>query len=404
MRRRGAIAFAVGVVLLAATAFWVTSVVPQLVKFPTDTNTTLHYGGRMVVFVDQKTGASLVMPKVSSLTIDRTMKALPQSTSSVAVVDERFVVHSGGTTQVEHNRYALDRRTMQNVTSADAFTLAPGNPGASAGSYYVTLPMGTSATDRTMQIWKPETSTTYPLIPLRPGSQPTKLNGLSVYWFSGTLPMTPVTSAELKVLAAAGLPMSASPQAVAAQLTAAGMDIPALTRALAPVLSATEAAQVLKVMSSPVPLHYYAFSSGIVAVEPATGAVIDIKNAVDGIAYSPSTAGLKTLVTVLSRHTNVAGVRGALRALRSLASGPPQPVYELQYSQTPASVASMVSTAKSQADQINLVSFDIPLGVGILGGVLLLLGAADIARRRSGRRPQAAVPPPAERPAGKEAA
>ncbi|HEV8065825.1 MAG TPA: hypothetical protein VGP46_13370, partial [Acidimicrobiales bacterium] len=224
--------------------------------------------------------------------------------------------------------------------------------------------------------------TTYPLVPLRSGSQSSSVDGLNLVWFSGTLPLTPVAPYERTSLAGRGLPMSISPAQVEAQLTAAGIPVDSLTKALLPVLSPTELRQVSLILTTPVPLNYYAFGSGLVGANPPTGAIVDLKNIVDGIAVAPATGGLRSLTTILSRHMSVTGVPAAVAELRRFESKPAQPVYELQYSQTPASVASMASITKAQLGQIEIVTKYVPIGLVFIGCLLAILGVAVTFRRR----------------------
>lgn len=381
MRRAGVAAVLAGVVLLAGTALWSALAVSALVKFPLSTDTTLHYRGSFVTYLNSTTGQRLATPSSVPLLMDRLIKAVPSSsTSNVAIVKEDITLHYSGHVVHEDNVYALDRSSMCNVANRLACTFAPGNPAPSTGSYYITLPMNIVPGVTKLRIWKPETGTTYPLHALTGKREYSTIDGLRVAWFSGVLPMTPVASYERTSLAARGLPMTLSPTAVEAELSADDVSVPALSAALLPVLSPTQTAEVEAVLSRPVTLHYYAFGSGLLAAQTRTGAIIKLQGVTDGIAVSPDTSGLRTLITVLSAHQSVAGVPAALAALRHLASAPPQPVYELRYTQTPASVAGMVGTTQSQLRQITVVTYVVPIVAGVLG--VLLLGAGVLLLRR----------------------
>lgn len=395
MKRAGSAMVVIGVVLVLAAGAWSLWAVPSVVKFPLSTNLQLQYTGHFVTYMDARTGLPLAKPTSVPLTMSRTIKAVgSESSSSVAVVEEHIVLHYAGNTATETNYYALDRRSMDNVTSSRAWTFAPSNPGASAKTYYITLPMNLGPST-SMNIWKPETATTYPLRPLTTGSQPSSLDGLKVDWFSGTLPLTPVTSYKRASLAADGLPMSISPSAVEAEMTAAGVSVPKLESALVPTLTPSQLSAVLAVLKTNVPLHYYSFGTGLLAAEPRTGSIIELKNVIDGIAVAPSTTGIRTLIAVMSAHPTVSGVPAALAVLRHLVAEGPQPVYELQYTQTPAAVTTMVNTATSQLNQIRMVTYYLPIGAGVLG--LLVLVAGLIIRRRRPGMP--GTPLPAAEPA-----
>jgi len=402
MRRTSIILIICGAMLLAGAGAWSTLAGSKLVKFPLNTNTSLQYTGHFVTYVNARTGATLAHPTSAALTVDRTITAVgSECISSTAIVTENITLHYAGTTAHETNVYALNRTSMCNVPSARACTFAPGNPYPAAGSYYVTLPMNIKPGVTLMNIWKPETGTTYPLVPVAPGTQPASLDGLKVAWFSGVLKMTPVASYERTALAARGLPMTITPASVEARLSAAGISVPALTAALTPTLTPTQLSEVVAVLKTPIALHYYAFGSGFVGAETRTGAMIDLKNIIDGIAVSPDTTGLHTLMAVMAAHPSVKGVPAALAVLRSLAAAPPQPVYELQYSQTPASVAGMVRTAQSQLRQIWIVTYGVPIGMIVLG-LLLLLGGVVLRLRRRRMLALASLPTPLQAAAGSE--
>jgi len=68
--------------------------------------------------------------------------------------------------------------------------------------------------------------------------------------------------------------------------------------------------------------------------------------------------------------------------MRRIETAPPQPVYELHYTQTPATVASMVKLARNQINQLNLAQRDLPIGLGVLGLLLLLPAVVRFVRRR----------------------
>lgn len=413
-KRMAVAALVVGALLVIGAGIWRGVAAPALVKFPLDTNTTLHYKGQFVTFVDPSTGATLLRPASASLVMDRQIRAVPgQSTGSVAIVHEDITLHYSGQAVPEHNVYAIDRSSMANVTSHLAWTFAPGNPGAKPGSYYVTLPMNLQPGTTSLPIWKPETATTYQLKALPTSERYSTVDGLRVAWFSGVLPMTPVAPYERRALAARGLPMTISPAQVEAELSAGGVSVPALTTALAPVLSPAETTKVLAVLSHPVTLRYSAYGNGFLGAETRTGRIIELKQVVDGIAVAPDTSGLRTLVGVLQAHPTVPGVPAAVAALQRLENAPPQKVYQLNYTQTPASVASVVTTTQSQLGQITLVEEVIPIVAGVLGLLLIAVGLLLLRRRpptggaEAGRLPDQTAPgvelPATERAASPEA-
>ena len=108
----------------------------------------------------------------------------------------------------------------------------------------------------------------------------------------------------------------------------------------------------------------------------------------------PTTGGTESALTILQRHTDVAGVPALITTLEQMAAASPQPAFRLQYVQTPASVSDMATYVKDQLSKLDLATKWLPLGIGVIGA-LLLIGAAFTARRRP--PPLAAVSePPAE--------
>lgn len=377
------ISLVVGLVAVLAAAVWTPVAVPMLVKFPTSTNVHVSYTGSLVTYLNAKTGATLARPTSSPLTIDRHVQALPaESSSSVALVKETLAVHAGSTSSTELNVYALDRRSMQAVPDKRAYTFQPGNVPNRGSSYYVTLPMGLDHTT-SLSVWKPESGTTYLIHPVSPTSaRPASLDGLPVVWYSGSLALTPAPAYERAALKARGFPTALTPTQVQAQLAAVGVSVSKLSTALLPVLSSSEVHTLLAVLAKPVPLQYYIFASGRLAAEPRTGMLIKLDGIVDGVAARPDPAPLRTVMTILQRHQSRPGVRQALSAISSLAARAAQPVYELRYTQTPATVASSVTLARSQISQIRLATLYLPLGLGVLGLLLISPAAASVVRRR----------------------
>ena len=197
---------------------------------------------------------------------------------------------------------------------------------------------------------------------------------------SGSIPdPLPVAPYEKAALAAQGLPMELTPAQVTATLTAAGVDVAAMAPVLAQTLSADEMATVAAAIGAPVPLNYFVYGNGQVGVEPTTGGLVDLSGIVDGVSVQPDMTGLAGVLGVLNKHLDVPAIAALVATLQQVAAAPPQPVYEMKYTQTPNSVATAGSYARSQADKITLATVTIPrvllaLGIlAVLGGVAMIL-------------------------------
>jgi len=284
--------------------------------------------------------------------------------------------------------YAVNRRTMQNVADPRAWTFTPDNVVDRTGTYYVTLPMDLGSSGQQFKIWKPEAGTSYAIASTTPATG--RAGGANVVSLKGNIPVPlPVASYELSALQAQGLPMELSPAQASAKLAASGVDAQALAPVLAETLSADEMAIVSTALASPVPLHYFVYGSGLLNVEPTTGGMVELRDIVDGIAVAPDTTSMSASMAVLAKHTDVPAIASLVSTLQTTIAAPPQPVYAMEYSQTPASVTAAGSYASSEAKKVTLATTTIPRGLFALGALSLLTAGGLILRSR---RHAAAMP------------
>jgi hypothetical protein len=101
---------------------------------------------------------------------------------------------------------------------------------------------------------------------------------------------------------------------------------------------------------------------------------------VDGISVKPHVAALSPAVAILRTHAADPTVAALLKTLTAAASGPPQPVYELRYSQTPTSVAKDAADARSRAGRMHVATVVLPRALGATGAALLVVLAVLIWR------------------------
>jgi hypothetical protein len=394
MHRLPKVLIGIGVALVAVGALWNPIVVPRVVKLTDNIDPTDTYTGTFTTYLDAATGATLATPIEVPLTIDRHVVSVPGGTSAdVALLHETATAHMGDRTVVQENVYAVNRRTMQNVADPRAWTFTPGNVIDRTGTYYVTLPMDLASSGEQLKIWKPEAGTSYDLVSTTPATG--TAGGADVVNLKGNIPTPlPAASYEVASLQAQGLPMELTPAQAAAKLAASGVDAAALTPVLAASLTADELQTVANALAAPVPLHYYVYGSGLVGAEPTTGGLVALSNIVDGVAVAPDTTSMSASLAVLSKHTDVPAIASLVTTLQATIAAPPQPVYAMQYTQTPASVSEAGSYASSQADRVTLATTTIPRGLFGLG-TASLLGAGWLvfrARRRATGTPEDVAP------------
>jgi hypothetical protein len=291
----------------------------------------------------------------------------------------------GDRTLVEENLFAVNRRTMQNVSDPRAWTSTPENVVDRTGSYYLTLPMGLSSSGESLQIWKAEAGTSYSIKSGTPATG--EAGGVKVVYLQGTIPTLPATPWKTAEMKEQGLPMELSSSQAAAVLAAAGVDAVALAPVLVGALTPDEMQTVIAALAASVPLKYFVYGGGTLGAEPKTGGLVQLSGIVDGVSAKPDMSGMAPAVAALSNHKDVPAIASLLTILDKVATAPPQPVYELRYTQTPASVTEAANYAKSQADRVTLATDTLPRVMTAAGIVLLLGGLVVMVRQRRPRHP-----------------
>lgn len=323
MRRWGIALAVVGVLTLVAGAVLRFVVVPRQQVLPADTNETVTYTGSLttldVAAVMQGGQAVSELP----VTVKRTLKVLDTSGDKARVSDTALMTSDEGTVPPSLARtqyiYAVDRSSLAAATSFD------GKPVIKAKGLVVSFPIGTEKKSYTG--WVPEVGTTGTV----KYQGEADLKGLTVYQFAGNTTVDMPAPPE-------GAPTSL-PKAQLAAL-AKGLQLPAATQ--------QQLAQALPTLPDPVPLTYTFTEGDTYSVEPDTGRIVDMTK----------------------------NIRIAAELV-----GQPVPVLSLGIEYTPASVTAMADRAKDDRSQVQLYGTWLPIGLGVLG--LVLLGAAvPMVRRR----------------------
>jgi hypothetical protein len=369
-------------VFAVATLLWMLVAVPALVKYPTDLSTDLQYKGTFTVLVDPTTAAPLAEPMVLPLTVDRHLEAVGgESSASLVVVRETIRQQAGALLDVtQTNQYVMDRSTVENVADARAFAFDPANVVDRSPAYRLNLPFDTS-TGKTYEIYNNETDRNYAIA--ADTQNPTgKIDGLGVSNFAGTVDEAPMSDAYLAELSkAVPLPTSLTLDQMKPQLLAAGIDVDAVLAALASVLTPADAATLASVAGQPIGLDYVISFGGHMAVEPVTGADVQVSVA-ESVGVRPQVTSLPALLEVLGHYPNVPQAVAAGTALQALVAGPAISVFEYSYEQTPASVADVVDEVTPMRQHVLLAKEWLPLALAAAALVSLAIGFAIWLRRR----------------------
>jgi hypothetical protein len=379
----------VGVGLLVISLLWLVFAVPALVRYPLDVDATPIYEGKFTLFVDASTFAPLDTPQVLPLKVTRHIDALGSKSSySKVVVSEKIDFDAGGQfSQKQDNQYVMDRRSMENVQSDNAYAFTSDNVVDRSPAFRLNFPLDTDANGEYL-IYKNETASTYTARP-DPVEPKLEVDGLHLVAFAAASKPTPISPAYIALLSqSVPLPKTLTITQLTPLLLQAGIDVPATLTALQPVITPEDLAILTTLATQPIALQYLDTFSGGDAVEPTTGAIVVVRNVVETVSATAAPEASKPIIDVLSRYPQVPEAKAALEGLNALATNP-IPLFRNEFSQTDASIKDIAGQVKDQKDKIELAKKTVPtvlvvLGVvaGVAGLVLLFVGARRA--RRSG--------------------
>lgn len=383
MVRGGKWLIGVGVGLLVIALLWLVFAVPALVRYPLDIDASPVYEGTFTLFVDPDTFAPLDTPRELPLKVTRHIDALGSKSSfSKVVVSETIDLDAGGGefTQKQDNHYVMDRRSIKNVASDDAYAFSPSNVVDRSPAYRLNFPLDTDPDDDYL-IYKNEVGTTYTASP--DAAEPElDVDGLHLVAFAASAGPLPITQEYIDLLSeSVPLPESLTITQLTPLLLSVGIDVPGTLAALAPVISPEDLATLTGLATKPIALVYLDTFSGSDAVEPETGAIVVVKDLVETVSATASEDALPPIIDVLQRYPQVPEAQAALTGLNSLETNP-IPLFRNEFSQTDASIKDIAGQVKDQKDKITLAKKTVPtalvvigLVAGVAGLVLVFLGS-----------------------------
>ncbi len=327
MRKAGVASGIVGVLLVIAaflTAFWITP--SYIARLPGNYNKTYTYQGTLSRLLDPTALASGNLAGAFKTGLPQTIgmhvKVLRTSGNAAQVKYTNSETISGIPVASVTENYAVDRRSLEATASH------PSNWSVTkARGLVVSWPIPAEKHNYTG--WVELTGTTVPLKYIKQVQH----GGISTYEYQSAVPATPITSSQ----ALAALPKSL-PVALAPKLKAAGL------------ISASQASALGKLFphAASIPLGYTYESTSTYWVDPATGLIVDIK----------------------SSERQLGGVK--------LPGGkivPFVPVLIGDYQATKSSLNAAVSNARNGASAISTWGITVPVIAGVVGFLLVMLGA-----------------------------
>ncbi|HET8617848.1 MAG TPA: porin PorA family protein, partial [Acidimicrobiales bacterium] len=299
-----------GLTLLVAAALWRPVAVPQLVKFPSHVDLTTRYEGTFTLHIDTATNQPLADPTTLPLEIDRRVRTLPGGGAHTAVLEEAVTYRVAGTTQRERHHYVIDRRSMQHRDDPRGWAFSPANRVVEAGTYRVTLPLGTEADGR-YRIWENEPGQSFWMVP-DPARTTVNRHGLALAGLQEVWPGVPVASYYRDELRKQGFALDLTFPELAARLAADGVDVERALAALPP----SDAPVAAAARDVRLPLRFFRDNDGHALVERRTGSIVELVYSAEAITATPDLAPLRGLRDALGRASSpeVAPLRDALDA------------------------------------------------------------------------------------------
>ena len=311
-----------------------------------------------------------------------------ETDSSRAVVQENDVEQIGNLRPQDlQQRYVLDRKSLKNVADPRAWAYTPSNKIDRSPAYSINLPF--SAGKGPYQVWKNESGVSYAFTK----TASTKRAGVTLFEYQGSMTKAPAQGYYIDQLASQGIPKSLTPTQAAAQLKAQGADPKLLESAVLPELAAVDRSSAEAILAQNVPLDYTIDVQTSFLVEPKTGAIVGLEKIDQTLYASPDIQGIGRIQTILNKpqYAHLAVVQSAAAVIGKLVRNPPRSrIFNINYSQLPASVNDLAAFAQSRASKITLARVTIPAVIGGVGVLVALMGLAlsrRTRRRPSGERP-----------------
>ena len=345
MRKAAISSGVIGLVLLIAAALMAWWITPSYIaRMPGNYNKTRTYDATINTLFNPAALATGNLAGAIKLgvpaTVAETVKVQQTSGNTALVQDTRNITASGTLVGQTISPYALDRQTLEPVSSHPSdWSVIP------AQGLTVSWPLGAKQQNYTGWVYQTYTTTTLKYL------KQVQQGGINTYEYHATVPPTPIKNPQLLASLPKSLPVSLLPS-----LRAAGLISPTVLASLA---------QAFPRVTS-VPLAYTYQSANTYYVAPATGLVVNVNN----------------------NETEMGGI-----ALPNGKIIPVLPVLAYTYHASPASLSAAVNDANSGSSAITTWGVTVPITAAAVGFVLLVLAVFLWMRGSSKGRPTEMAPP-----------
>jgi hypothetical protein len=335
-----------------------------------DLDRTANATGAFTLYVDAATLRPVQTPTTGTVDISQRVRVV-SSTPNRAVVAETDVQDIKGLGhQTFRQQYLLDRKSSRNVAGPPAWAYAPASAVDRSPDWSVNLPFHTGRGP--YEIWKNELGAGFPVY----GAGSTTVDGVTMQRLTGHVSNAPVQDYYVRQLGGL-LPSSVTQDQLDPVLRARGYIRDALLKFVPPLVSPQDAAIMRTLVDKPLRLHYSLDSTETVLVEPKTGIVTDLARTDETLYAVPDTTPIRALAAIFAKpgyRSNAVLAAGARYTTALVAQPPRIPFYRLQYSQTPASVATVSTYAAGKSRSLAPSRRSVPLLLFLAGMAAAVIG------------------------------
>lgn len=379
----GVILAVLGLLAFAGSWFFENTILPDLVKYPTDVDETQEFTGVVKVYLDPVSYAPLDPPAEFPLTASRRVQALAdESDDDTVVVKETLTLAAEGLfpESTQEFQYVMDRKDIVNVADDRAWSFTPATGADRSGAFRLAFPFDTEAT--TYPVFNNQTAVKYTATATGEG----EAGGMDVLLFSASLAPSPAIPEYIEALrAGVPLPEALTLEQLKPTLLKFGLDLDALLPELLGAVNEEDRNTLIALARESVGLTYLFGLEGTEAVEPSTGQVVEVQGVTEVVAAQPDQTAVGTLRDIFGRYPDSPAAVTATAALEALTAEPIK-VFENVYAQTEASVDDIAGTVKDAKDQKRLGEDVVPPALRWGGLALAVVGIvlAAVPKRRKG--------------------
>jgi len=370
----GKILIVLGIILVVMAILWWVFAVNSLIKVPTGVDTEIYYEGEYTYYVDPVTfeplppGAEQTLPMEAILVLLSLDEEYDSGTAVISGYAQNEVAGIEG--EKVDFVIVLDRKTTLNKADDRAFLLTEDFVVDRSGSHHYQFPIGTLK-DRSYSVWKEEIGG--PMEFEFVGEE--EKGGITVYNFKGSFSEEEVVSDYLEFL---GLPTSMTFDELLDAVASMGIDMKGLVALAQERLSAEDLQALSQIQSQEIPLTYLWSTEHEVSVEPNTGLIVDSVMQVEKTSLQIDDTAIMGLATILMDYQLDPILGPAISQLMDQAASLEEAsvflLAEYYLSQTEESVDKAIEDAKKGIFAKKAVKTYIPLGLLVLGALMLIIG------------------------------